>query len=81
MRFEILGSCDRHPKATRHQRAHDLVGMRTIARLDREIEANALERDAGEVAAMLNIDDVRAGAPDDLRNEGEHAGTIGKLDL
>ncbi len=67
-------------EASRIEGVHDLVSMRPVPGLDREVEADALERDARKIAAVLDVDDVGAQTADDLGHRREHAGPIGELD-
>ena len=51
------------PRVLSRSRRHGAV-----AGLDRQVEPHALERDAGEIAAVLDVDDVGAQPADDLRD-------------
>ena len=55
--------------------------MSAVTSLHRQIEADALERDSGEVTPVLHVDDVGSQVADDLCHCGQHSGPVGELDL
>ena len=48
------------------ERVHDFVGVPAIAGLDREFENRGLEGDTGQIATVCDVDDVSAGARNEL---------------